>query len=108
MHSQHSSNRYHKIRFLVWTVHCNTCDRLFKSRRSNNQRVMMLFASPLFLFVFLPTVIICYYGRKCLAGDGLRNGVLLLFSYLFYLFGAAGFVLLLIGIGLGILGEQRR
>lgn len=55
----------------------------------------MLFASPLFLFVFLPMVILCYYGCKCLAEDGLRNSTLLLFSYLFYLFGAAGFVMLL-------------
>jgi alginate O-acetyltransferase complex protein AlgI len=73
----------------------------------------MLFASPLFLFVFLPMVIICYYGRKCLAGDGLRNSVLLLFSYLFYLFGAAGFVLLLAvstlaDYGLGLLIHRYR
>jgi alginate O-acetyltransferase complex protein AlgI len=56
----------------------------------------MLFASPLFLFAFLPSVILCYYAQHWLAGRRLKNAVLLFFSYLFYLFGAAEFLLLLI------------
>lgn len=55
----------------------------------------MLFASSLFLFVFLPMVILCYYTQKWLSGNRLRNVVLLVFSYLFYLFGAAEFLFLL-------------
>lgn len=55
----------------------------------------MLFTSKLFLFAFLPTVIFCYYGQKLLAGNRLRNACLLVFSYLFYFFGASTFVLIL-------------
>ncbi|MEJ2039369.1 MAG: MBOAT family protein [Desulfosarcinaceae bacterium] len=56
----------------------------------------MLFSSTLFLFAFLPVVILSYYGLKLAAGNRLRNFLLLVFSYLFYLFGTGGFVLLLI------------
>ncbi len=55
----------------------------------------MLFSSTFFLFSFLPAVIICYYAQRLLAPRGLRNAVLLFFSYLFYLYGAAGFLLIL-------------
>ncbi|PID40441.1 MAG: membrane-bound O-acyltransferase family protein, partial [Proteobacteria bacterium] len=46
---------------------------------------------------FLPAVILSYYGRHLLAGRRLRNLTLLLFSYLFYLFGAPDFLLVLAG-----------
>ncbi|MGB5746113.1 MAG: MBOAT family O-acyltransferase [Desulfobacterales bacterium] len=56
----------------------------------------MVFSSTFFLFSFLPAVIICYYAQRLLAPTGLRNAALLFFSYLFYLYGAAGFLLILI------------
>jgi alginate O-acetyltransferase complex protein AlgI len=56
----------------------------------------MVFSSAIFLFAFLPAVIIFYYGQQRLFSKKLRNAVLLFFSYLFYLYGAAGFLLILI------------
>ena len=56
----------------------------------------MVFSTTIFLFGFLPAVIISYYGQQLLSPKKLRNLVLLLFSYLFYLYGAAGFLLILI------------
>lgn len=55
----------------------------------------MLFASTIFLCVFLPVAILCYYTQRVFLGNRIRNGVLLSLSYLFYLYGASGFVLLL-------------
>ena len=57
----------------------------------------MLFSSIFFLFAFLPAVILAYYGQRLLAKNRLRNLILLLFSYLFYLFGAPDFILFLAG-----------
>ena len=73
----------------------------------------MLFASTIFLLVFLPTVVLCYYTQKVLLGNRLRNSALLLASYLFYLFGAAEFVLILLASTvvdylLGLFIERRR
>jgi alginate O-acetyltransferase complex protein AlgI len=56
----------------------------------------MVFSTTIFLFGFLPAVIISYYGQQLLSPKKLRNSVLLFFSYLFYLYGAAGFLLILI------------
>ncbi len=56
----------------------------------------MVFSTTIFLFAFLPAVIISYYGQQLLSPKKFRNAVLLLFSYLFYLYGAAGFLLILI------------
>ena len=56
----------------------------------------MVFSSTIFLFVFLPAVIICYYSHQLLPTKKLRNAALLFFSYLFYLYGAAGFLMILI------------
>ena len=56
----------------------------------------MVFSSTFFLFAFLPAVIVAYYGQRFLFAKKLRNAVLLFFSYLFYLYGAAGFLLILI------------
>jgi alginate O-acetyltransferase complex protein AlgI len=56
----------------------------------------MVFSSTFFLFSFLPAVIICYYAQRLLALTRYRNATFLFFSYLFYLFGAAGFLLILI------------
>jgi len=56
----------------------------------------MVFSSTIFLFGFLPAVIICYYAQQLLPTQKLRNTTLLFFSYLFYLYGAAGFLLILI------------
>ena len=56
----------------------------------------MVFSTTIFLFGFLPAVIISYYGQQLLSPKKLRNVVLLFFSYLFYLYGAAGFLLILI------------
>ena len=57
----------------------------------------MLFSSVFFLFAFLPAVILAYYGQRLLVKNHLRNFILLLFSYLFYLFGAPDFILFLAG-----------
>jgi alginate O-acetyltransferase complex protein AlgI len=56
----------------------------------------MVFSTAIFLFGFLPAVIISYYGQQLLSPKKLRNSILLFFSYLFYLYGAAGFLLILI------------
>ncbi len=56
----------------------------------------MVFSSNFFLFAFLPAAIICYYAQRLLFKNRLRNAVLLIFSYLFYLYGAAGFLLILV------------
>ena len=56
----------------------------------------MVFSTTIFLFGFLPAVIAIYYGQQLLAPKKLRNLVLLFCSYLFYLYGAAGFLLILI------------
>jgi alginate O-acetyltransferase complex protein AlgI len=56
----------------------------------------MVFSSTIFLFVFLPAVIVCYYTYQLLSAKKLRNAALLFFSYLFYLYGAAGFLMILI------------
>jgi len=56
----------------------------------------MIFSSTFFLFAFLPAVIMCYYTQRLLFKNKLRNIVLLVFSYLFYLYGAAGFLLILV------------
>ena len=56
----------------------------------------MVFSSIFFLFAFLPAAIICYYAQRLLFNNRLRNAVLLVFSYLFYLYGAAGFLLILV------------
>ena len=56
----------------------------------------MPFASTLFLNMFLPVVILCYYPMKWISANRLRNLILLIFSYLFYLFGAAEFFILLV------------
>ena len=56
----------------------------------------MVFSSTIFLFGFLPAVLVCYFGQQLIGAKRLRNTILLLFSYLFYLYGAAGFLLILI------------
>lgn len=53
----------------------------------------MVFASPIFLFFFLPLVLTCYF----VAPRASRNAVLLLFSLFFYAWGEAPFVLLILG-----------
>ncbi|MBW2434699.1 MAG: MBOAT family protein [Deltaproteobacteria bacterium] len=56
----------------------------------------MIFSSTIFLFGFLPAVLVCYFGYQLFGAKRLRNIILLCFSYLFYLYGAAGFLLILI------------
>lgn len=53
----------------------------------------MVFSSNIFLIFFLPIFFISYY----LSPKGWRNVVLLLFSLIFYAYGAPDFVLLLVG-----------
>ncbi|MCP4623009.1 MAG: hypothetical protein GY850_05705 [bacterium] len=57
----------------------------------------MVFSSTIFLFGFLPAVIIFYYALQLPGLKSLSNTALLLVSYIFYLYGAAGFVWFLIG-----------
>jgi alginate O-acetyltransferase complex protein AlgI len=49
----------------------------------NEQEAFMLFSSLIFLFVFLPTVLVCYY----LSPVKLKNIILLIFSLFFYGYG---------------------
>jgi alginate O-acetyltransferase complex protein AlgI len=56
----------------------------------------MVFSSAIFLFGFLPAVIIVYYVPRLLFQKKPGNAVLLFFSYIFYLYGAAGFLLILL------------
>lgn len=56
----------------------------------------MVFSSTFFLFGFLPAAILFYYAQRLFRYMGLRNATLLFFSYLFYLYGAADFLLILI------------
>ena len=53
----------------------------------------MVFSSNLFLFFFLPIFLIVYY----LTPRKFRNYTLLLFSLVFYAYGAPDFVLVLVG-----------
>ncbi len=55
----------------------------------------MLFASTVFLFIFLPAVMLVYYGVPNRPTKRGRNLVLLAFSYIYYLYGAADFLPLL-------------
>jgi alginate O-acetyltransferase complex protein AlgI len=57
----------------------------------------MIFSSVFFIFAFLPAVILGYYGQHWLFENRLRNLTLLIFSYLFYLFGAPDFIFFLAG-----------
>ncbi|MBI5644210.1 MAG: MBOAT family protein [Deltaproteobacteria bacterium] len=52
----------------------------------------MVFSSLLFLFLFLPSVLACYY----LAGRRYRNAVLLAFSYIFYFWGSGEVLAILV------------
>ena len=52
----------------------------------------MVFSHILFLYVFLPIFLLTYH----LAGTSLRNYVILLFSILFYAWGAPGFIFLVL------------
>ena len=53
----------------------------------------MVFASPIFLFLFLPVTLAAYYA----APKGWRNGVLLVASLAFYAWGEAPYLVLVIG-----------
>ena len=52
----------------------------------------MVFSSAVFIFVFLPIVLFCYY----LTPEKYRNGLLLLFSLMFYAYGEPIFIIILI------------
>ena len=55
----------------------------------------MVFSSTIFLFGFLPAAIITYYVHRSLLRNKPGNAILLVFSYVYYLYGAAGFLLIL-------------
>jgi alginate O-acetyltransferase complex protein AlgI len=67
----------------------------------------MIFSSTVFLFVFLPAVILVYYTVPDQLAKRGRNLVFLLFSYLYYLYGAAAFLPILILSTLGDFGLAR-
>ena len=54
----------------------------------------MVFSSAIFIFLFLPLVLLCYF----LAPKKIKNYCLLFFSLVFYLFGGPKFVLVLLSI----------
>jgi len=56
----------------------------------------MIFSSPIFLFGFLPAALLCYFLQRQVRPKKTGNFVLLLLSGLFYLYGAAEFVLILL------------
>jgi len=56
----------------------------------------MVFSSTFFLFGFLPAVIITYYMHRLLLRKKPGNAILLVFSYIYYLYGAAGFLVILL------------
>lgn len=56
----------------------------------------MIFSSPIFLFGFLPAVLLGYFFQRRLLPRQAGNVVLLLFSGFFYLYGAAEFILILL------------
>ncbi|HHP7234808.1 MAG TPA: MBOAT family O-acyltransferase [Desulfobacterales bacterium] len=56
----------------------------------------MIFSSPIFLFGFLPAVLLGYFLQRRLLPRQTGNAVLLLFSGFFYLYGAAEFILILL------------
>jgi alginate O-acetyltransferase complex protein AlgI len=61
----------------------------------------LVFSSFIFLFLFLPLVLLCYFA----APDKLRNGILLLFSLVFYAWGEpVWIVILLFNVLLGWIG----
>lgn len=53
----------------------------------------MLFSSTIFLFYFLPLLLLVYF---CIPGIKLKNYVLLLFSFIFFIWGGAFFTLILL------------
>ncbi len=57
----------------------------------------MVFSSTTFLFLFLPALLVAYFCRK---GIRWRNGVLLVFSLIFYSFGEPVWVLGMVGVTL--------
>jgi len=67
----------------------------------------MIFASTVFLFAFLPAVILVYYTVPDKPAKRGRNLVFLIFSYLYYLYGAAAFLPVLILSTLGDFGLAR-
>ena len=56
----------------------------------------MIFASTVFLFMFLPAVVLVYYAVPNQAHKRGRNLTLLFFSYIYYLYGAADFLPILL------------
>lgn len=67
----------------------------------------MIFSSIAFLFVFLPALILVYYTVPDQPTKRGRNLVFLAFSYLYYLYGAASFLPLLLLSTLGDFGLAR-
>ncbi len=57
----------------------------------------MVFSSTTFLFLFLPALLLLYFCRRSIRW---RNGILLVFSLLFYSFGEPVWVLGMIGVTL--------
>ena len=60
----------------------------------------MVFADLFFLFAFLPAFAICYLLAGLAKGNGVKNGVLVAFSLIFYAWGEPLYVFLLIGCAL--------
>ena len=56
----------------------------------------MVFADLFFLFAFLPAFAICYLLAGLAKGNGVKNGVLVFFSLVFYAWGEPLYVFLLI------------
>ena len=63
----------------------------------------MVFSSMIFLWIFLPTVLICYF----LSPQRFRNGLLVFFSLLFYAWGEPVYIfLMLLCVGVNYTGGQ--
>ena len=60
----------------------------------------MVFADLFFLFAFLPAFALCYLLAGLAKGNGVKNGVLVAFSLIFYAWGEPVYVFLLLGCAL--------
>ena len=55
----------------------------------------MVFVSPIFIFIFLPAVLVCYAIAELTGKKTLKNMTLLGFSLIFYSWGGVSYLLLL-------------
>ncbi|MEN8155134.1 MAG: MBOAT family O-acyltransferase [Acidobacteriota bacterium] len=62
----------------------------------------MVFSSPVFLFYFLPIIILFYFSTKVLSrnNNSAKNYVLLIFSTIFYIYGSGIYILIILAVSI--------